>query len=86
MIFIYSKLVKSLLKSEIECLADKGYQGIQKLHPNSRTPQKKPRGRVLNPQEKSQNRELAQLRVVGEPVNRRLKIFKILALALSQPS
>lgn len=67
------------LKPEIECLADKGYQGIQKLHANSRTPQKKPRGRVLSLQEQSRNRALAQLRVVGEHVNRRLKIFKILS-------
>lgn len=67
------------LKSEIECLADKGYQGIQKLHVNSRTPQKKPRGRVLSSQEKSRNRDLAQLRVVGEHVNLCLKIFKILS-------
>lgn len=66
-------------KTEIECLADKGYQGIQKLHPNSRTPHKKPRGRVLNSQQKSQNTQLAQLRVVGEHINRRLKIFKILS-------
>jgi hypothetical protein len=73
------KTSKVKLKFEIECLADKGYQGIQKLHPNSRTPQKKPRGWVLNPQEKSQNRQLAQLRVVGEHVNRRLKIFKVLS-------
>lgn len=60
-------------------MAHKGYQGIQKLHPNSRTPQKKSTGRVLNPEQKSQNTELAQLRVVGEHVNRRLKIFKIMA-------
>jgi len=73
------KTSKVKLKSEIECLADKGYQGLQKLHPHSRTPQKKPRGRVLNSQEKSRNRELAQLRVVGKHVNRRLKIFKVLS-------
>jgi hypothetical protein len=70
---------KLKFKSELECLADKGYQGIKKLHPNSSTPQKKPRGRVLSLQEKSRNRELAQLRVVGEHVNCRLKIFKILS-------
>ena len=73
------KTSKVKLKAQIECLADKGYQGIQKLHPNSRTPQKKPRGRGFNPQQKSQNTELALLRVVGEHVNRRLKIFKILS-------
>jgi hypothetical protein len=33
----------------------------------------------LSAQDKQQNRELATLRVVGEHVNRRLKIFKILS-------
>ncbi len=33
---------------------------------------------MLSLQQKSRNRELAQLRVVGAHVNRRLKIFKIL--------
>lgn len=60
-------------------MADKGYQGIKRLHPNSRTPRKKPTGGVLNTQDKRQNRHLAQFRVVGEHVNRRLKIFKILS-------
>ena len=32
---------KTRFKGDIECLADKGYQGIQKLHANSRTPVKK---------------------------------------------
>ncbi len=65
-------------------LQDKGYQGIQKLHPNSRLPKKKPRGRQLTQQDKADNRQLAQQRVVIEHVNRGLKIFRILALALSQ--
>jgi hypothetical protein len=73
------KTSKVKLQSEIECLADKGYQGIHKLHANSRIPQKKPRGGVLTSQNKRQNRELAQLRVVVEHVNRYLIIFKILS-------
>ena len=64
---------------EIECLADKGYQGIQKLHAYSRTPQKKPRGGHLSDEDKKSNRRLAQVRVVGEHVHRRLKVFKILS-------
>lgn len=35
---------KVRLTQNIECLEDKGYQGIQKLHSNSRIPKKKPRG------------------------------------------
>jgi hypothetical protein len=61
------------------CLADKGYQGLAKLHPNSCTPTKKPRQRPLPFDERQHNRNLARLRVVAEPVNRRLKIFRILA-------
>ena len=64
---------------EIECLADKGYQGIQKLHAHSRTPQKKPTGGYLSDENKKSNRHLAQVRVVGEHVHRRLKVFKILS-------
>lgn len=61
------------------CLGDKGYQGMAKLHPNSCTPIKKPRNAKLNSSERQHNRLLARLRVVAEHVNRRLKIFRILA-------
>jgi transposase len=61
------------------CLADKGYQGIAKLHPSSCTPAKKPRQAKLDSFERQHNRLLARLRVVVEHVNRRLKIFRILA-------
>jgi hypothetical protein len=61
------------------CLADKGYQGIKKLHPNSQIPIKKPRGGQLSAQSKQQNRDLARRRVVGENVHRCLKIFKIVS-------
>jgi len=56
-----------------------GRQGMKKLHPNSRNPKKKPRGSDLSAQDKKLNRELARLRVVGERVNRMLKIFRILS-------
>lgn len=61
------------------CLADRGYQGITKLHPNSCTPTKKPRKQKLDKHERQHNRVLARLRVVAEHLNRRLKIFRILA-------
>ena len=61
------------------CLTDKGYQGIAKLHSCSCTPTKKPRQAKLNKFERQHNRLLAQLRVVAEHVNRRLKIFRIFA-------
>jgi hypothetical protein len=61
------------------CLADKGYQGIAKLHPHSCIPAKKPRQGKLDEAERQHNRNLARLRVVAEHVNRKLKIFRILA-------
>ncbi len=62
-----------------ESLQDKGYQGIHKLHFNSRLPHKKPRGSQLSSTQKADNRALARRRVVIEQVNRCLKIFRILA-------
>lgn len=66
------------LLSEQLCLADKGYQGIAKLHRCSCIPTKKPPQRPLDTSERQHNRSLAQLRVIAEHVNRRLKIFRIL--------
>ncbi len=67
------------LHPDTESLQDKGYQGIQKLHANSRLPFKKPKGGVLSPADKAKNRELAIERIVIEHINRRFKIFRILA-------
>lgn len=61
------------------CLADKGYQGIVKLHSKSCTPSKKPHSAALRSAHRQYNRLLASWRVVVEHVNRRLKIFRILA-------
>lgn len=61
------------------CLADKGYQGIAKLHRNSITPQKKPPRKPLSDADKQANRALAQLRVRVEHSIRRLKRFRILS-------
>lgn len=60
------------------CLAAQGYQGIAKLHAGSCVPTRKPRGADLSTAERQHNRNLAQLRIVGEHINRRLKIFRIL--------
>jgi len=64
---------------ETESLQDKGYQGIQKLHTNSRLPVKKPKGSSLSQDQKVANRELARERIGIEHINRRFKIFRILA-------
>ena len=65
-------------KEDIECLADRGYQGIQKRHSKSQTPTKKPRGGKLSTPQKRRNRRLASRRVVGEHVIGKLKVFRIL--------
>ncbi len=70
---------KTRLKENIKLLGDKGYQGIQKLHSNSETPKKKPRGKNLSIADKKKNRELARIRVIGENINCQLKGFKILS-------
>ena len=60
-------------------MGDKGYQGIKKIHTNSRIPKKKPRGSKLNYEDKKNNQDLAKVRVVVEHINRKLKVFKILS-------
>jgi hypothetical protein len=63
----------------IECLGDRGYQGLQKRHAKSRTPIKKPRGREISKADKRRNRGLSSQRIVCEHVIGKLKVFKILA-------
>lgn len=73
------KLNRIPMLPEQLCLADKGYQGMAKLHPSSCTPTKKSRKAKLDKFECQHNRLLARLRVVAEHINRKLKVFRILA-------
>jgi len=66
------------LHSDTELLSDSGFQGVAKLHPNSRTPCKRWRGRSPTPQQKAHNRQLARERIVAEHVIRKLKVFRVL--------
>ncbi len=63
----------------MKVIADKGYQGIAKIHRLSETPIKKKKGKKLTKNEKKYNRQLNRLRITVEHINRRLKIFKILS-------
>ena len=63
----------------IDIMADKGYQGIKKIHGSSYTPKKKSKNKPLTSKEKEYNRELAKQRIYVEHVIRCLKIFRILA-------
>jgi len=60
-------------------LGDKGYQGIKKYHNNTLTPKKKPRSSGLSQEDKLQNKQIAQQRIIIEHINRKLKIFRILS-------
>jgi hypothetical protein len=68
-----------VLADSIECLADRGYQGITALHINSHTPAKKSKYHPLTPDQKAANRDLACRRILAEHVIRKLKIFRILS-------
>ncbi|AUB41514.1 Harbinger transposase-derived nuclease domain [Nostoc flagelliforme CCNUN1] len=56
----------------LKVIADKGYQGITKIHQLSETPIKKVKGKKLTEEQKKYNRELNRLRITVEHVNRRL--------------
>jgi hypothetical protein len=73
------KKSKIVLDEKTECLGDKGYQGIKKIHKNSRTPIKKTKSKKLNEDEKKFNRQLAKERIIVEHIHRHLNIFRILS-------
>ena len=58
--------------------ADSGYQGIAKIHANSETPHKKPKGGELTPGQRDFNRTLSSVRIAIEHVNCWIKKFRIL--------
>jgi transposase len=60
-------------------LADAGYQGLAKLHPNSQTPSKKSQLHPLIPEPKANNRTLSRKRILVENIFRKLKSFRILS-------
>jgi len=63
--------------SKIKALLDSGYQGILKLHKNSVTPKKKPKGGKLADKEKADNKQLSSIRIIIENVIAKIKVFKI---------
>lgn len=72
------KKSKIRIKKEIRCIADKGYQGINKYHNLSQIPKKKPRRASFSSSDKKENKELAKERIVIENVFAHLKRFRIL--------
>lgn len=69
--------VKFLTSTEV--LTDTGYQGLNKIHVNSRLPKKKTKKHPLTSWDKTENKKLSSQRVVNENVIGMLKRFKIIA-------
>ena len=68
-----------ILKKDTLVQGDTGYQGIQKIHPNSNIPFKIKRNTVLSKEEKQHNHDLASKRIRVEHVIGRLKRFKVIS-------
>jgi len=77
---MYKKEVREKILVSIRVNGDSGFQGIDKYHKNSDTPKKKTKKTPLSKEEKANNKQLARERILVEHINRKLKIFKILAL------
>lgn len=76
--FTLYKSTRLPLLPTTQCLADRGYKGLQKHHANARTPHHKSLHHPLTPEQKQQNRQLASERLVVEHVFGWLKRFAIL--------
>jgi hemerythrin len=66
-------------REESKCLVDTGYQGIQKIHPNSEYPKKKSKKKPLTKEDKKQNQRISSVRITIENIIREVKIFRIIA-------
>jgi hypothetical protein len=76
---IYKNTIGGRVLESIKEQTDSGYQGISKIHGNSETPKKKPKGGQLTKEEKSENRRIARERILIEHINAKIKVFKIMA-------
>lgn len=70
---------KTKIHPETEVLTDSGYQGLQKLHANTKMPKKRSKKNPLTQEDKKKNRSLSSERVANENVIGMLKRFKIIA-------
>ena len=76
---LYKKTIGGRVLESIKAQLDSGYQGIIKIHKNSETPKKKPKGGELTQEEKAENRRISRERIRIENVNAKIKVFKIMA-------
>jgi transposase len=70
---------RTALSAQVLCLADSGYQGLEKRPLNSQTPQKKSKHHPLTDEDKARNRTISQQRIGCEHAIGRLKVFRILS-------
>jgi hypothetical protein len=76
---LYEHSIGSAVSEDILLRGDSGFQGILRLHKNSETPKKKPKGGDLTPEEKAENRRLSRERILIENINAKVKVFKVFA-------
>ena len=76
---LYKDTCPDWLPDNTKLLADSGYQGIAKLHKQTFTPFKKPRGGQLLELYKQANHYLAKFRIMVEHKIGLIKRFKIVA-------
>jgi hypothetical protein len=76
---LYKDTIGKDVNESLTILTDLGYLGIEKFHINSLLPIKESKYHKLTEEEKSYNKKLAQLRVVIEHINAKIKTFKIMA-------
>jgi hypothetical protein len=62
---------------KVKVKGDLGYQGIDKIHANSKVPHKKPKNGELTKKQKNQNKRFCKKRVRIEHVNRKCKCFRM---------
>lgn len=74
---LYKQTCPDWLPENASYLADSGYQGIAKLHDQTFTPFKKPKGCELLDCSKQVNQYLAKLRILVEHKIGLIKLFKI---------
>lgn len=70
---------RTYIHPQTKVITDSGYQGIQKIHKNSRLPKKKTKKNPLSKEDKRNNKKLSSERVLNENVIGMLKRFKIIA-------
>ena len=70
---------KTRINPETSIIADSGYQGLQKIHANTRLPKKKSKRKPLSKEDKKINRKISSQRVLNENVIGVVKRFRILA-------